>query len=308
VDDSHDPLARVRAALLDAEHLVRAVASGRRRGAEVPEPERAELRPVQLRAGLVVQVVSRTGPRVGTENVLVSDATALARTVDALLALPYRNWHVETTAQTLQVRVTKKGDLLAHSGPPPAGARDTAHDRDRDRLVDPDDPLFTVLGADGDKRRQVDAFLRSTDAVLRRATKAGVLPDGPLRVVDLGCGNAYLTLAAHRYLSDLRPGSRTVGVELREDLVTRSTERAGLAGLDGLTFVPGTIAEADPTEALGGAPHVVLALHACDTATDEALARAVRWASVGVAPVSLARSSRFRGVCAESTNSTTSNR
>ncbi len=141
-----------------------------------------------------------------------------------------------------------------------------------------------MLGADGDKRRQVDAFLRSADAVLRRATKAGVLPDGPLRVVDLGCGNAYLTLAAHRYLSDLRPGTRTVGVELRPDLVARSTERAGRAGLEGLSFVPGTIAEADPTDALGGPPHVVLALHACDTATDEALARAVRWQ----APVVLA--------------------
>ncbi len=141
-----------------------------------------------------------------------------------------------------------------------------------------------MLGADGDKRRQVDAFLRSTDAVLRRAAKAGVLPDGPLRVVDLGCGNAYLTLAAHRYLAGLRPGTRTVGVELRADLVARSTERAALAGLDGLTFVPGTIAEADPTQELGGPPHVVLALHACDTATDEALARAVRWE----APVVLA--------------------
>ncbi len=279
VDDSHDPLAQVRAALLDAERLVRAVGSGRRRGAGAPDPERAELRPVQLRDGLVVQVVSRTGPRVGTRNVPVADAAALAEVVDTLVALPYRNWHVETIEQTLQLRVTKKGDPLVHSGPPPAGTRDTSHDRERERLVDPDDPLFAVLGADGDKRRQVDAFLRSTDAVLRRATRAGVLPDGPLRVVDLGCGNAYLTLAAHRYLSGLRPGTRTVGVELREDLVARSTERAALAGLDGLTFVPGTIAAADPTGELGGPPHVVLALHACDTATDEALARAVRWES-----------------------------
>ncbi len=284
VQDTHDPLAQVRAALLDVERLVRAVGSGRRRGAAAPEPERSELRPVQLRDGLVVQVVSRTGPRVGTRNVPVADAAAVAAAVDALVALPYRNWHVETTGQTLQLRVTKKGDPLVHSGPPPVGARDTTHDRERDRLIDPQDPLFAVLGADGDKRRQVDAFLRSADAVVRRATTAGVLDDGPLRVVDLGCGNAYLTLAAHRYLSGLRLGTRTVGVELREDLVARSTERASLAGLDGLTFVPGTIADADPTAELGGPPHVVLALHACDTATDEALAQAVRWE----APVLLA--------------------
>jgi len=284
VDESHDPLVRVRSALVDAERLVRAVGSGRRRGSEPPEPERVELRPVRLRDGLVLQVVSRTGPRVVTQNLATADATGLQAAVEALVALPYRHWHVETTEQTLQLRVTKKGDPLLHAGPPPAGVRDTAHDRTRDRLVDPDDPLFTVLGADGDKRRHVDAFLRSADAVLRRATRAGVLPDGPLRVVDLGCGNAYLTLAAHRYLSDLRPGTRTVGVELREDLVARSTQRAHQAGLQGLSFLPGTIAQADPADELGGPPHVVLALHACDTATDEALTRAVRWQ----APVVLA--------------------
>ncbi len=282
MDEPHEALGRVRTALLDVERLVRAVGSGRRRGVEPPDRERVELRPVQLRGGLVLQVTSRTGPRVVTTNLPVSEG--VQHPVDGLLAMPFRNWHVETTEATLQLRFTKKGDALLHAGPPPAGARDTSHDSTREHLVAPDDPLFAVLGADGDKRRQVDAFLRSADAVLRRAAKAGVLPDGPLRVVDLGCGNAYLTLAAHRYLSDLRPGTRTVGVELRPDLVARSTERADRAGLEGLSFVPGTIAEADPTDALGGPPHVVLALHACDTATDEALARAVRWQ----APVVLA--------------------
>ena len=275
-----DALDRVAAALRDGEHLLRAVGSGRRRGAEAPEPERVELRAVDLRGGRVLQVVARTGPRVSTVNVPYADADAVATQVDSVLSRPYRNWHVETDAQTLQLRVTKKGELLLHARAAAQGSvPDRGHDRVKDRLIDPDDPLFAVLGADGDKRRQVDAFLRGADAVLRRAAKAGVLDDGALRVVDLGCGNAYLTLAAHRYLSGTRPGTRTVGVELRQDLVDRSTERADRAGLDGLSFLPGTI----DGVALEGAD-VVLALHACDTATDEALARAVRWR----APVILA--------------------
>jgi hypothetical protein len=126
----------------------------------------------------------------------------------------------------------------------------------------------------------VDAFLRSLDVTLRRAAKAGALPAGPLRMVDLGCGNAYLTMAAHRFVAAARPGSTTVGIELRDDLVARSTDRAGRAGLAGLTFTAGTIADC----VLEAAPHIVLALHACDTATDEALAAAVGWA----APVILA--------------------
>ncbi len=276
-----EAVVRLATALRDGERLLRAVGSGRRRGAEAPEPERVELRAVDLRGGRVLQVVARTGPRVSTVNVPYADADAVARQVDSVLSHPYRNWHVETDAETLQLRVTKKGEVLLHASAPAQGrsAPDRGHDRVKDRLIDPDDPLFTVLGADGDKRRQVDAFLRGTDAVLRRAAKAGVLDDGALRVVDLGCGNAYLTLAAHRYLSGTRPGTRTVGVELRQDLVDRSTERAERAGLDGLSFTTGTIAGV----ALDGAD-VVLALHACDTATDEALARAVRWQ----APVILA--------------------
>ena len=295
-------LGQVRAALLDTETLVRAVAAGRRRGQPAPDPERVELRPVDLKAGPAVQVVRRraTEPRVATSNVPVGDPAALSAELDGLLALPFGNWHVETTERTVQLRVTKKGDALLHehrsASPgvqPRASGGTRSHDRVKDRLIDPDDPLFTVLGADADKRRQVDAFLRMLATVLDRAERAGVLTEGPLRTVDLGCGNAYLTLAAHRYLAARRPGSTSLGVELRDDLVERSRRRAVEAGLEGLDFSVGKIAEIPwPATVLGGAieggrtdgPDVVLALHACDTATDEALARAVQWQ----APVVLA--------------------
>jgi SAM-dependent methyltransferase len=157
----------------------------------------------------------------------------------------------------------------------------TEHDRIREHLLDPGDPLFAALGADADKRRQVDAFLRQLVAAAGRTVERVRAEGRPLRVVDLGCGNAYLTFAAHRYLTGLLPdGVRTLGVDVRPDLVARNTRLAGELGLAGLEFAVGTIEAADP----GGDVDVVLALHACDTATDDALARAVAWR----APVVLA--------------------
>ena len=271
-----DALADLRALLLD-ETLVRAVGAGRRRG-EHPPLTRVELHPVALKAGRRLQLVERTATAATTRNLDEDEAGAA---LDRLLAMPFGSWHVETATSVVQVRVTKRGDAQVHRTA--TSRRDVVprpHDRVKERLLDPDDSLFDVLGADADKRRQVDAFLRLLAPTLRRAGAAGVLPTGPLHVVDLGCGNAYLTFGAHRYVSQTAPGTRTTGVELRADLVAASAERAERAGMAGLEFVPGTIADALPH----GRPDVVLALHACDTATDEALARAVRWQ----APVVLA--------------------
>ncbi len=265
-----DALAQLRPLLLDPQQLVRAVAAGRRRTGE-PSVVRAELRPVDLKQGRQLQVVTHDGRQATTRN---TPYGAAGPTVDALLAEPFGNWHVETVDETVQLRVTKKGAAQVHRSA--ASRRDVevrSHDRAPQHLLAPDDPLFAALGADGDKRRQVDAFLRLLEPMLRR------LPDdGPIRVVDLGCGNAYLTFAAHRLLSERRPGVRTVGVDVRPDMVARNGRLAASLGLDGLTFEAGTIEQAHPF-ADDEPPHLVLALHACDTATDEALARAVRWGS-----------------------------
>ena len=273
-------LTDVRTLLLDTGHLVRAVAAGRRRGRQAPEHERVEVRPVRLKSGAHLQFTARTGPVVRIRNVPAAEA---AGAVDELLAAPYGNLHVETAGEVLQLRVTKKGEAQVHRsarGEQPAAdaAGPQVHDRARQRLVDPDDPLFRVLGAGGDKRRQVEAFVRQ----LATLAPAVLQQSGPqLRAVDLGCGNAYLTFAAHRWLQQqaVETGKElaTVGVDVREDVVATTRAAAQEAGLPGLGFAVGTIAGAEPFE--GRAPHVVMALHACDTATDEALARAVRWGS-----------------------------
>ncbi|BCJ44209.1 hypothetical protein GCM10010168_10220 [Actinoplanes ianthinogenes] len=258
-------LAEVRELLL-APGLIRAVAAGRRRG-QTPSVTRAQIRPVTLKSGSRLQIVTDDGARPFTRNIAPGAEAAAA--IDELLAEPFGNWHVETAAATVQVRITKKGDAQVHRSAAvttPAAAQQ--HDRAKQWLLDPGDPLFDVIGGNAAKRRQIDAFLRAL---------AATLPDElptPLRVVDLGCGNAYLTFAAYRYLAGRGVSVQVVGVDVREDQRVRNSAVAERLGCSAeVTFVAGTIEAAE----LPFTPDLVLALHACDTATDQALARAVRW-------------------------------
>jgi len=257
-------LAEVRSLLLDA-GLARAVAAGRRRG-QAPSVVRAELRPVIVKGGARLQIVTNDGTRPLTRN--VAPGPEAGRAVDALLAEPFGNWHVETSDRVVQVRVTKRGEAQVHRAAATVTGTGAAHDRAKEHLLDPGDPLFDAIGGSAAKRRQVDAFLRALAATLPEE-----LPS-PLRVVDLGCGNAYLTFAAYRYLTARGAAVELVGVDVREDQRRRNTALAeSLGHADHVRFVAGTIAGA----VVEPPPDVVLALHACDTATDEALARAVRW-------------------------------
>jgi SAM-dependent methyltransferase len=282
-------LARMRGHLLDPETLVRAVASGRQKGTR-PGWRRVELRYVDLAAGRHLQVTAYDETQAHTTNHLAGDAAREA--VDGLLDEPFGNWHVDTTTETHQVRVTKKLEAVVHTSDrqqTDADDVDRGHDRDKMRLLPEDDPVFVALGlsdASGrmkpsrqSKYRQVEEFLRILDASVSDAIRRGHLrrptADDPLRITDLGCGNAYLTFAAHRFLTHERGlPVRMTGVDVREQSRAHNTEVAQGLGIDA-EFVVGTIGDAvvDP------APEVVLALHACDTATDDALARAVAWES-----------------------------
>jgi SAM-dependent methyltransferase len=287
-EDLDDALLALRPLLLDADLLVRAVAAGRRRGSR-PDHPRVDLRPVDLKTGRRLQLVftpAEPGRGPVTRNLVGADAELA---VDGLLAEPFGNWHVETVDQVVQLRVTKKGQAQVHSthtsrrDVEPRAAASAGHDRVKARLLDPGDPLFDALGADADKRRQVDAFLRLLAPTVDRALARARADGRPLQVIDLGCGNAYLTFAAHRYLV-ARAGAvgvRTVGIDQRADMVARNTDLVTRLGADGLSFAVGSIQAAEHGERT---VDIVLALHACDTATDDALARAVRWR----APVLLA--------------------
>ncbi len=157
------------------------------------------------------------------------------------------------------------------------------------RLLPEDDPLLAAIGftdAQGRlkpsrqaKYRQVEEFLRDLAPVVDDAIASGAVeqptPERPLRVVDLGCGNAYLTFAAHRYLAHVRDlPVRTTGVDVKAQSREHNEALASSLGLaEEMRFVQADIG----TVELDERPDVVLALHACDTATDDALARAVTW-------------------------------
>jgi SAM-dependent methyltransferase len=278
-------LARMRGHLLDPDTLVRAVASGRQKGQQ-PRWKRVELRYVDLKAGRHLQVTAYDDTQAHTSNFAAGDAARDA--VDDLLDMPFGNWHVDTTTQSHQVRVTKKLEAVVHTSDRTAEIEpDRGHDRDKTRLLAEDDPVFRALGltdAQGRmkpsrqaKYRQVEEFLRLLDASISDALDKGHLrrptAEEPLRIVDLGCGNAYLTFAAQRYLTSVRHLPVVVtGVDVKEQSRQHNSGVAKDLGVDA-QFEVGSISGAQ----LDPAPEVVLALHACDTATDEALARAVEW-------------------------------
>ncbi len=293
-------LARMRGLILDDQVLVRAVAAGRQKG-QTPPWRRVELRYVDLKAGRRLQVTAYDETQAHTANHEPGEAAQAA--VDDLLDLPFGNWHVETTTETHQLRVTKKLEAMVHTRgldrlDHPEGMLDhperkldhpTPHDRRKPRLLREDDPVLAGLGiADGQGRikpsrqakyRQVEEFLRDLAPVVDDAISAGHVrtptAGEPLRVVDLGCGNAYLTFTAHRYLTEVRGlPVHTTGVDVKAQSREHNTALAESLGLgEAMTFVEGDIASTE----LAAPPDVVLALHACDTATDDALARAVTW-------------------------------
>ena len=218
----------LRPLLTDGDQLVRAVGSGRRRN-HTPSVLRAELRPVDLKGGRHLQVVTTDGLRPTTRNLT---GAAAEEEVDRLLAEPFGNWYLETVDRVIQLRVTKRGEAQVHESRTSRRAvLPSAHDRVKQHLLDPDDPLFAALGADADKRRQVDAFLRALEPAVPRALAAAAQAGRRVRVVDLGCGNAYLTFAAHRWIGVRSReqsgfGAHTTGIDVRPDMVERNERLA----------------------------------------------------------------------------------
>lgn len=252
-----EALAEIREALL-APGLIHGEGRGRRRDA-APSVSKATIRPVVLKTGPVLQIVTDDGQRPTTRN--VTDP----QEIDRLLEEPFGSWVVASATGTVSLQTTRKGAIIHRTGTPAVADASPAHDREKKHLLDPGDPLFAAVEADARKRRQVDAFLRQLEV--------DQLPSS-LHIVDLGCGNAYLTFAAYSYLSGLGFDVTVTGVDVREDQRRRNTDLAARLGWsEHVRFVAGDIADVK----IQPLPDMVFALHACDTATDDALARAIEW-------------------------------
>jgi SAM-dependent methyltransferase len=271
----------VRAALLDRAGLVRALGSGRRRGMDAPAFLRVEVRYVDLKGQRHLQITEFDERQAHTRNVPADD---LEKAVDELLDAGYGSWHVETTSETLRLRYTKKGKELLHRQED-SREQQTGHDRVKQRMLDPAAPFLIELGISDHqgrvkpsrqaKYKQIEEFCKLLAPALDEAVAAGRIATGrPLQVVDLGCGNAYLTLAAYHLLTAGGHDVRMTGIDHNPAARKRNTRVVEALGWEQhLRFLDATIEGAE----LDVQPDVVLALHACDTATDDALARAVRW-------------------------------
>ncbi|MBA3264794.1 MAG: methyltransferase, partial [Nocardioidaceae bacterium] len=252
---SDDAWAVIRESLLDDGRLVRAVASGRQRNADVPF-RRVEVRYVDLKAGSRLQLTSYDDTQSHTRNVALGQAAQ--RAVDELMLEPFANWHVETSAEVLQLRITKRGRPLLHrraatDPTEPDRRHDRRHDKAKQRKLDETDEIFRLLGITAEdgrikpsrlaKFKQVQDFLAALAPVTDRLTE-------PVHMVDLGCGNAYLTFAAFRYLSVVKgiPVTAT-GVDAKAQARRHNTDIAAQLGAsDRLQFVENTISAASVAE------------------------------------------------------------
>ena len=269
----------IKDAILDEDGFVKATFSGQRRGYELPW-RRVAVRPVLIRRVRHLQVSYLDDKQDITKNYYGSQAD---ERIDELLALPFSQIYVLTTQREIQVQISRKGVARAHQRrvvgdiPEPS----LSHDREKPRLISADapDPFLMALGIqtpDGriraNKRRkylQINEFLR---LVADTAALEEIAP--PVHIVDCGCGSADLTFAVYHYLNHIveRPAT-VVGIDVKAGLMTKKNALAQELGWHKLRFQVSRIIDFEP-EVI---PDMVMALHACDTATDEALAQAVRW-------------------------------
>lgn len=279
----------VRERILARDGLIRATFSGGQKGSSLAW-NKVIVRPVEIKGEIYLQFSYFDDKQDITKNHLADAASK----VDELLALPFRNIFVESADGNVQVNISKKGKAVV-SEPKSSKTRietNLAHDRQKSRLLSAEnaEPFLKAVGimtSDGKIRadmqrkfKQINEFLRlvdETDSFRPGSTQAfQTLSSEPIHVVDFGCGNAYLTFAIYYYLNEiLKLDARVTGVDVKADLIASHQQKAESLGWSRINFHAGEIEGYIPEHK----PNVVLALHACDTATDDALAQGIRWGS-----------------------------
>ena len=278
--DETDNEALVREAVHDERTFLRLTVTGAIRGAELPWVK-VVVRPVLVRGQRRLQF-SYFDAKKDTTRSFSGDA-ALTK-LDEALAMPFSQFHVQSTTGDLHVRITKKGRAVIGRGKASRSEEQPslAHDRAKSHLIPASDSFLCAIGitdqsgsvrpAAAGKFRQVNEFLR----LMSQAMRAGELTEDGIEMVDCGCGSAYLTFAAYHYLRHVRGiPVHAVGVDVNGEIISDAAELRDSLGWDGLEFHVSRIADYHPKRP----PDLVLSLHACDTATDEAIAQGILWGS-----------------------------
>lgn len=256
----------------------RATFAGATRGAST-EWVRVVVRPIDLRGERYYQFAYQGAKKAATKNFLPDE---LEQPLTELVLCGFAGVHITTSDEEIDVRTSRKGavHIGRHKLTRPAPEIEP-HNRTKDVPLPEGQPdrLLEVMGIatpDGRVRPTMRAKFTQVNEFLKQFRHAygdtSLSESGrPVRILDCGCGSSYLTLAAHHYLNDvLHVPAQVVGVDVNEDVIRASMERADQLGASGLTFECRKIGTADV------AADVVFALHACDTATDDAIAQAVR--------------------------------
>ena len=253
---------------IKSEHFVRAVLSGRRRNMQT-EYERIDIKPVLIKEELKWQIISSDGKKDITKNVEIDF------NFTQLFSSGYANLVVDTQTESYQVRISKKDEALVSVSKVNL-SRDLSHDRQKQRILAESNQVFKALDMSDllgrikpskmDKYKQVDEFLR----LISQTLDAELLKQDEISVVDLGCGHAYLTFAVGEFLKDKYKKVSILGVDERDESKEHN-EKVALKLKVEAKFIAAKISDT-PNQVVD----IAIALHACDTATDDAIYWAVK--------------------------------
>jgi SAM-dependent methyltransferase len=253
---------------IKSENFVRAVLSGRRRNMQT-EYERIDIKPVLIKEELKWQIISSDGKKDLTKNVEI-DFNFIQ-----LFSSGYANLVVDTQTESYQVRISKKDEALVSVSKVNL-SRDLSHDRQKQRMLAESNQVFKALDMSDllgrikpskmDKYKQVDEFLR----LISQTLDTQDLKQDQVSVVDLGCGHAYLTFAVGEFLKDKYKKVSILGVDERDESKEHN-EKVALKLKVEAKFIAANISDT-PNQVVD----IAIALHACDTATDDAIYWAVK--------------------------------
>lgn len=245
-------------------------------------------RPMLKNKSLLFQIEEYTKTQVFHKNLTAGDAgsylTGKLSSDTSSQTASFKNALVETKSFTANVLVSKKGTITIKKKMNASAKQpkiSLSHNRKKKYILEEGIPVpflidlgvmtqnGNIINAHYDKFRQINRFLEYIEDILPS------LPTGrELRILDFGCGKSYLTFAIYYYLKVLKGYPvRITGLDLKEDVIRHCNELAVKYGYDKLEFLCGDIAYYDGCSQVD----MVVTLHACDTATDYALAKAVGW-------------------------------
>ena len=258
------------------ERLQQIVLSGSRGGG----PSKVKIRPVELKGRVYYQASAAEGTKIFHKNYTKDELITYVTE-----ALGHDFSQLQAVGQTLDgtVLVSKKGKVTIktkfHSAAKPVQMM--AHNRVKQYILKEDTPVpflvdLGVMNIKGkvisqkyDKFRQINRFLEFIEDILPKLPK-----EREVTILDFGCGKSYLTFAMYYYLKELKGYDvNIIGLDLKTDVIENCNRLAAGYGYEKLHFFQGDIADYEGVSSVD----MVVTLHACDTATDHALAKAVEW-------------------------------